>query len=55
MYVIPGELEDRSFTCEQLQIVEIICSETNELLPRVTQFLLGSGIGADQMCITHKN
>ncbi|KAM0878870.1 hypothetical protein ACQ4PT_034613 [Festuca glaucescens] len=53
--VISGELEDRSFTCEQLEIVEIICSETNELLPRVTQFLRDSGIGTDQMRITHKN
>ena len=40
---ITGELEDRSFTCEQLEIVEIICSEGNELLPCVNQFLLDSG------------
>lgn len=55
VYVISGELEDRSFTCEQLEIVEIICSETDELLPGVTQFLRASGIGTDQMRITHKN
>jgi hypothetical protein len=55
VYVMSGELEDRSFTCEQLEIVEIICSETDELLPGVTQFLRHSGIGTDQMRITHKN
>uniref|UniRef100_A0ACD6A0V7 Uncharacterized protein n=1 Tax=Avena sativa TaxID=4498 RepID=A0ACD6A0V7_AVESA len=51
MSAITGELEDRSFICEQLEIVEIICSETSELLPRVTRFLLDSGIRNDQMRI----
>ena len=55
MSIITGELEDRSFTCEQLEIVEIICSETNELLPRVTEFLRESGIGSDQLRISHLN
>uniref|UniRef100_A0ACD5WWA7 Uncharacterized protein n=1 Tax=Avena sativa TaxID=4498 RepID=A0ACD5WWA7_AVESA len=51
MSAITGELEDRSFTCEQLEIVEIICLETSELLPRVTRFLRDSGIRLDQMRI----
>uniref|UniRef100_A0ACD5ZS95 Uncharacterized protein n=1 Tax=Avena sativa TaxID=4498 RepID=A0ACD5ZS95_AVESA len=52
---ISGELEDRSFTCEQLEIVEIICSETSELLPRVTRFLRDSGIRLDQIHTSHEN
>ena len=55
MASITGELKDRSFTCEQLEIVEIICSETSELLPRVTQFLRDSGIRRDKMRISHQN
>jgi hypothetical protein len=51
--VITGELEDPSFTCEHLEIVKIICSDTSELLPRVTQFLRDSG--PDQMRIIHRN
>ncbi|CAM0910408.1 unnamed protein product [Alopecurus aequalis] len=50
---ITGELEDRSFTCEQLEIVEIICSETSQLLPRVTQFLGDSGITPDKLHLSH--
>ncbi|XP_048539869.1 uncharacterized protein LOC125519027 [Triticum urartu] len=54
---IIGELEDRSFTCEQLEIVEIICSEGNELLLLgVYQFLLEEGgIRPDQMRVSHRN
>ncbi|VAI77205.1 unnamed protein product [Triticum turgidum subsp. durum] len=52
---ITGELEDRSFTCEQLEIVEIICSEGNELLPWVNQFLLDSGIRPDQMRVSYED
>ncbi|KAI4967813.1 hypothetical protein ZWY2020_014065 [Hordeum vulgare] len=53
---IIGELEDRSFTCEQLEIVEIICSEGNALLPGVNQFLLEEcGIRPDQMRVNHQN
>ncbi|KAF7102326.1 hypothetical protein CFC21_103484 [Triticum aestivum] len=52
---ITGELEDRSFTCEQLEIVEIICSEGNELLPWVNQFLLDSGIRPDQMRVIYED
>lgn len=52
---ITGELEDRSFTCEQLQIVKIKCSETSEMLPRVTQFLHARGIRPDQMRINRRN
>ena len=52
-----GELEDRSFTCEQLEIVEIICSKGNELLLLgLNQFLLEeSGIRPDQMRVSHQN
>lgn len=53
---IIGELEYRSFTCEQLEIVEIICSEGDELLPGVNQFLLEeSGIRPDQIRVSHQN
>ncbi|KAM3191489.1 hypothetical protein ACQJBY_069024 [Aegilops geniculata] len=54
---IIGELEDRLFICEQLEIVEIICSEGNELLLLgVNQFLLEeSGIRPDQMRVSHQN
>uniref|UniRef100_A0ACD6AID3 Uncharacterized protein n=2 Tax=Avena sativa TaxID=4498 RepID=A0ACD6AID3_AVESA len=51
---ITGELEDRSFTCEQLEIVEIICWGRSELLPRLTQLLHAGGITADQMRISHQ-
>ncbi|KAM0850051.1 hypothetical protein ACQ4PT_053328 [Festuca glaucescens] len=52
---IAGELEDRSFTCEQLQIVEIRCRGTSEMLSRVTQFLHANGIRHDQMCIVDRS
>ncbi|KAM0836156.1 hypothetical protein ACQ4PT_062487 [Festuca glaucescens] len=52
---IAGELEDRSFTCEQLQIVEIRCRGTSEMLSRVTQFLHANGIRHDQMRIVDRS
>ncbi|KAM0920209.1 hypothetical protein ACQ4PT_007663 [Festuca glaucescens] len=52
---ITGELEDRSFTCEQLQIVKIKCSERSEMLPRVTQFLHARGVRPGQMRINRRN
>lgn len=48
---IIGELEERSFTCEQLEIVEIICSEDDTLLNSVEDFLRDSGITSDQIDI----
>ncbi|XP_062201087.1 putative F-box/FBD/LRR-repeat protein At1g78760 isoform X2 [Phragmites australis] len=49
-----GELEERSFTCDHLKIVEIVCSEDLEddpVVKNLENFLLGSGISPDQIDI----
>ncbi|XP_062201973.1 FBD-associated F-box protein At1g66310-like [Phragmites australis] len=48
-----GELRERSFTCEQLKIVKIICSERNPVVDSLEKFLVASGITSGQIRISH--
>uniref|UniRef100_A0A0E0M568 F-box domain-containing protein n=1 Tax=Oryza punctata TaxID=4537 RepID=A0A0E0M568_ORYPU len=48
---IIGELEDRSFTCEHLTRVEVICSEDDPLVKDVVGFFVNSGLNSAQVHI----
>ncbi|KAL6839107.1 hypothetical protein ACP4OV_031161 [Aristida adscensionis] len=48
---IMGELKERSFTCEQLKIVEIVCIERDPIVNSLEKFLLDSGITSCQIHI----
>uniref|UniRef100_J3N0Z9 FBD domain-containing protein n=1 Tax=Oryza brachyantha TaxID=4533 RepID=J3N0Z9_ORYBR len=50
---IVGELNDRSFTCEHLGIVEVICSENDPLANHVVDFFVSSGMTPAQIHIKH--
>ncbi|KQJ92035.1 uncharacterized protein LOC104584768 [Brachypodium distachyon] len=51
---IIGALEERSFACNQLESVEIICPSECSLLPKVQTFLLDGGITLDKIRIKQK-
>uniref|UniRef100_A0A0D9XHH3 F-box domain-containing protein n=1 Tax=Leersia perrieri TaxID=77586 RepID=A0A0D9XHH3_9ORYZ len=46
---IIDELEERSFKCEHLKIVEVICSKRSPLLKRVNDFFVNSGMSSLQI------
>ncbi|KAL6839108.1 hypothetical protein ACP4OV_031162 [Aristida adscensionis] len=48
---IMGELEERSFTCQHLKIVEIVCMEHDSTVDSLKKFLLESGITSCQIVI----
>lgn len=49
---IIGQLEERSFRCNQLEGVEIVCLKNQcSMLPKVRQFLLDGGITTDKIHI----
>ncbi|KAK3161039.1 hypothetical protein QOZ80_1BG0070840 [Eleusine coracana subsp. coracana] len=48
-----GELGKGSFTCEHLNIVEIICVERDQVVNSLEKFLLASGITPGQIYIKH--
>ncbi|BAF26005.1 Os10g0128600, partial [Oryza sativa Japonica Group] len=48
---IIGKLEDRSFTCEHLTRVEVVCSEGDPLVKDVVNFFVNSGLTSAQVQI----
>uniref|UniRef100_A0A0D3HAT5 F-box domain-containing protein n=1 Tax=Oryza barthii TaxID=65489 RepID=A0A0D3HAT5_9ORYZ len=50
---IIGELEERSFTCEHLKIVEVICLESDPQVIGVEDFFVRSGMTSVQFHIKH--
>ncbi|KAF2912473.1 hypothetical protein DAI22_10g013400 [Oryza sativa Japonica Group] len=50
---IIGELEERSFTCEHLKIVEVICLENDPQVIGVEDFFVRSGMTSVQFHIKH--
>uniref|UniRef100_A0A0E0B7G6 F-box domain-containing protein n=1 Tax=Oryza glumipatula TaxID=40148 RepID=A0A0E0B7G6_9ORYZ len=50
---IIGELTERSFTCEHLKIIEVICLENDPQVIRVKDFFASSGITSVQFHIKH--
>ncbi|KAF0905711.1 hypothetical protein E2562_008789 [Oryza meyeriana var. granulata] len=50
---IIGELEERSFTCEHLTSVEVVCSEDDPLVNDVVEFFVNSGLTSAQVHIIH--
>ncbi|KAL6641561.1 hypothetical protein ACP70R_019742 [Stipagrostis hirtigluma subsp. patula] len=48
-----GELEERSFTCEHLRIVEIACSKGDPVRSSLEKFLHENGISSDRVNIVH--
>ncbi|XP_052133997.1 uncharacterized protein LOC127752628 [Oryza glaberrima] len=48
---IIGKLEDRSFTCEHLTLVEVVCSEGDPLVKDVVNFFVNSGLTSAQVQI----
>uniref|UniRef100_A0A0D9XHJ8 F-box domain-containing protein n=2 Tax=Leersia perrieri TaxID=77586 RepID=A0A0D9XHJ8_9ORYZ len=48
---IIGELNERSFTCEQLKFVEVICSKNDPQVSIVEDFFLNNGMTAAQIHI----
>ncbi|XP_012701633.1 putative F-box/FBD/LRR-repeat protein At1g78760 isoform X1 [Setaria italica] len=48
-----GEQGNRSFACEHLMTVEIICSEHGPMIDRLKELLLGSGMTPCQIHIRH--
>uniref|UniRef100_A0A0E0H6T6 F-box domain-containing protein n=1 Tax=Oryza nivara TaxID=4536 RepID=A0A0E0H6T6_ORYNI len=46
---IIGKLEDRSFTCEHLTRVEVVCSEDDPLVEDVVNFFVNSGLTSAQL------
>uniref|UniRef100_A0A0E0QWK8 FBD domain-containing protein n=1 Tax=Oryza rufipogon TaxID=4529 RepID=A0A0E0QWK8_ORYRU len=52
---IKGELKERSFTCENLKIVEVTCLEEDPLVNRQENFFFNSGITSLKINITFWN
>ncbi|KAF0905707.1 hypothetical protein E2562_008785 [Oryza meyeriana var. granulata] len=52
---IIGELEERSFTCERLKSVEVICLEDDLLANRVEGFFVNNDMTSVQIDIKHLN
>uniref|UniRef100_A0A0E0M566 F-box domain-containing protein n=1 Tax=Oryza punctata TaxID=4537 RepID=A0A0E0M566_ORYPU len=50
---ITGELTERSFTCEHLKIIEVICLENDPQVISVKDFFASSGITSVQFHIKH--
>uniref|UniRef100_A0A0D9XHI9 F-box domain-containing protein n=1 Tax=Leersia perrieri TaxID=77586 RepID=A0A0D9XHI9_9ORYZ len=50
---IIGELEERSFTCEHLRSVEIVCWEDDPQVKDVVEFFVDSGLTSDQVRKVH--
>ncbi|KAG8088077.1 hypothetical protein GUJ93_ZPchr0010g7321 [Zizania palustris] len=50
---ITGDLKERSFTCERLKIVEVICRKDELLVNRVEEFFSNSGMTSLQISIKH--
>lgn len=51
-----GELEQRYFSCEHLEIVEITCPENcddDPVIKNLEKFLVGNGISPDQIEINN--
>ncbi|XP_052134221.1 putative F-box/LRR-repeat protein At4g13960 [Oryza glaberrima] len=51
---IIGKLEDRSFTCEHLTRVEVVCSEDDPLVEDVVNFFVNSGLTSPQVHIIRR-
>ncbi len=51
---IIGKIEDRSFTCEHLTRVEIVCSEDDPLVKDVVTFFVNSGLTSAQVHIIRR-
>nr|AAM23238.1 Unknown protein [Oryza sativa Japonica Group]AAP51976.1 F-box domain containing protein, expressed [Oryza sativa Japonica Group] len=51
---IIGKLEDRSFTCEHLTRVEVVCSEDDPLVEDVVNFFVNSGLTSAQVHIIRR-
>ncbi|BAF25990.2 Os10g0125300, partial [Oryza sativa Japonica Group] len=50
---IVGKLKEKSFTCERLKVVEVICIGDDPLVNCVEEFFFNSGMTSLQIRINH--